>query len=145
MLFALLMLIDWAAGTFTAERGMLWTTLAVWLFVVLYPARVSVGEGWLAARGLRGTRRVRTDLLVSVRCLDGVSQRLRLRDALGSRVEIDPQVLVRNPELWHRFAEDAHRSAARGTLTCGATALLRISERIDRETAQTVFKVSGLD
>ena len=113
------------------------------LFLVLYPSRVAAGEGWLSTRGpLRG-HRVRTDHLVSVRCLDGVGQRLVLRDAFGARVEIDPRVLVANPPLWHRLDEDARRSARRGSLTCGETALRRVSERIDRETAQTVFRMSG--
>ncbi|WP_406362590.1 hypothetical protein OID55_35605 [Streptomyces sp. NBC_00715] len=144
VLLTALLLIDWGAGTFTPLRGALWAGLGVLLFLVLYPPRVSVGKGWLASRGLLRKRRVRTDLLVSVRCLDGVSQRLLLRDASGVRVEINPRVLVDNPELWHRLDEDAQRSAASGSLTCGATALRRVSERIDRETALTVFKVSGL-
>ncbi|MFG3662458.1 hypothetical protein [Streptomyces sp. NPDC047706] len=88
---------------------------------------------------------MRTDLLVSVRCPDGVAQRLVLRDAFGERVELDPQVLVNNPELWRRLDEDAHRSRACGSLLCGATALRRLSERIDRETAGIVFKLSGLE
>jgi hypothetical protein len=144
-LLALLLLIDWAAGTLTDLRALLWVTLAVLLFLVLYPSRVSAGEGWLSSRGLLPARRVRTDHLVSVRSLDGVGQRLVLRDTFGARVEIDPRVLVANPPLWHRLDEDARVSALRGSLTCGATALRRVSERIDRETALTVFKVSGLD
>lgn len=133
------------AGSFTALRITLWVALAALLFMILYPARVTAGQGWLASRGLLRERRVRTDMLVSVRCLGGVSQRLRLRDTSGRRLEINPQILVNNPELWHRFSKDAQESAARGHLTCGATALLRISARIDRETALTVFKASGLD
>ncbi|MFI6490529.1 hypothetical protein [Streptomyces sp. NPDC050564] len=144
-LLALLLLIDRAAGTLTDLRALLWVTLAVLLFLVLYPSRVSAGEGWLSSRGLLPARRVRTDHLVSVRSLDGVGQRLVLRDTFGARVEIDPRVLVANPPLWHRLDEDARVSALRGSLTCGATELRRVSERIDRETAQTVFKVSGLD
>ncbi len=144
-LLGLLFLIDWGAGTLTSGRATLWLALAVLLFAVLCPTRVSVGEGWLASRRLLRTRRLRTDLLVSVRCLDGVAQRLVLRDALGERVEIDPQVLVNNPDLWHRLHEDAHRSLARGTLLCGSTALQRVSRRIDRENAAAVFKVSELD
>lgn len=143
-LLALLLLIDWGAGTLTALRATLWITLAALLFLVLYPTRVAAGEGWLAARGLLRTRRVRTDHLVSVRCLDGVGQRLVLRDTFGARVEIDPRVLVANPPLWHRLDQDARVSARRATLTCGTTALNRVSERIDRETALTVFRVSGL-
>jgi hypothetical protein len=145
VLVVLLLLIDWGAGTFSPPRGALWAGLGVLLFLVLYPPRVSAGEGWLASRGLLRKRRVRTDRLVSVCCLDGVSQRLVLRDASGTRVEINPQVLVNNPELWHRLEEDAQKSAASGTLMCGATALRRVSKRIDHETALTVFKVSGLD
>lgn len=145
VLLALLFLIDWAAGTLTPPRSALWVTLALLLFLVLHPTRVSAGEGWLTSRSLLRTRRIRTDQLVSVRCLDGVAQRLVLRDTSGATVEIDPRVLVANPPLWHRLDEDARVSALRSTLTCGATALRRVSERIDRETAMTVFKVSGLD
>lgn len=145
VLLGLLLLVDLGAGSLTALRATLWVALAVLLFLVLYPARVTAGEGWLASRRLLREQRVRTDMLVSVRCLDGVSQRLRLCDALGGQVEIDPQVLVNNPELWHRLGKDAHASAACGSLTCGATALRRVSERIDRETALSVFKVSGLE
>ncbi|WP_406332044.1 hypothetical protein [Streptomyces sp. NBC_00203] len=145
VLLALLLLIDRAAGTLTDPRALLWVTLAVVLFLVLCPARVAAGEGWLTSRGLLRVRRVRTDHLVSVRCLDGVGRRLVLRDTFGARVEIDPRVLVSNPPLWHRLDEDARVSALRGSLLCGATALRRVSDRIDRETAQTVFKVSGLE
>jgi hypothetical protein len=119
--------------------------LALLLFVVLCPARVRAGEDWLSVGRLLGERRVRTDLLVSVRCLDGVSQRLVLRDAFGGRVEIDPEVLVKNPHVWLRLDAGAQKSAAGGTLLCGATALRRLSRRIDRETAHAVFKASGLE
>ncbi|WP_105967891.1 hypothetical protein [Streptomyces geranii] len=145
LLLALLLLIDWGDGSLTVVRVLLWLSLALLLFLVLYPPRVAVGPGWLASRGLLRERRVRTDLLVSVRCLDGVAQRLVLRDTAGDRVEIDPRVLVNNPDLWHRLDEDARTSAASGSLTCGETALRRMSERVDRETAQIVFKVSGME
>ncbi|MGQ4382734.1 hypothetical protein [Streptomyces sp. SAS_270] len=145
VLLCFLLLADRGAGTLTAARAALWVTLAAVLFLVLFPARISAGEGWLVSRGLLGRHRVRTDRLVSVCCLDGVGQRLVLRDTSGARVEIDPRVLVANPPLWHRLDEDARLSAQRGSLTCGASALRRVSERIDRETALTVFKVSGLD
>lgn len=145
VLLGLLLLIDWEAGTLSAPRAVLWVTLGLLLFLVLYPTRVSAGEGWLVSRGLLRSRLVRTDHLVSVRCLDGVGQRLVLRDTFGARVEIDPRVLVANPPLWRRLDEDARLSALRSTLSCGQTALHRVSERIDRETALTVFKVSGLE
>ncbi|MGD1222846.1 hypothetical protein AB9Q10_30980 [Streptomyces krungchingensis] len=145
LLLGLLLLVDGGAGTLTGPRAALWVGLAALLFVLLFPARVSAGQGWLVSRRLLGTRRVRTDELVSVRCLDGVGQRLVLRDTFGARVEIDPQVLISNPPLWYRLDEDARLSDRRGSLTCGATALRRMAERIDRETARTVFEVSGLD
>ncbi|MHA5053776.1 hypothetical protein [Streptomyces sp. SD15] len=94
VLLGLLLLIDWGVGTITTLRALLWVTLAVLLFVVLYPTRVSASEGRMVARGLRGTRRVRTDHLVSVRCLNGVGQRLVLCDSFGARVT--PRVLVTN-------------------------------------------------
>ncbi|MGW0766236.1 hypothetical protein [Streptomyces sp. NPDC002676] len=144
-LLALLLLIDTGAGRLTPWRGALWLLLAVLLFLVLCPARVSAGPGWLASRRLLRERRVRTDLLVSVRCLDGVSQRLLLRDAYGACVEIDPDVLLRTPPLWHRLEEGARQSAADGLLLCGQTALRRLAARVNREAAQAVFRVSGLD
>ncbi|WP_405875009.1 hypothetical protein [Streptomyces sp. NBC_00005] len=145
VLLVLLLLIDWGADTLSPRRGALWSALAVLLFLVLCPDRVSVGEGRLTSRRLLRTRTIRTDLLVSVRCLDGITQRLVLRDVFGERVAIDPQLLVDNPDLWQRLHKDARRSLALGTLLCGATALDRVAERVERETAQTVFKVSDLN
>ncbi|MEU9394198.1 hypothetical protein AB0D86_29930 [Streptomyces sp. NPDC048324] len=145
VLLALLLLVDWASGRLALWRTVLWLVLAGLLFVVLYPARVSARGNWLASRRLVREYRVRTDLLVSVRCLDGISQRLLLRDALGGRVEIDPEVLVRNPQLWLHLAEGARKAADDGLLLCGATALRGISRRVDRETARAVFKASGLE
>jgi hypothetical protein len=145
VLLVLLLLIDWGSGRLDPWRAALWLGLAGLLFVALYPARVSAGEGWLSSRRMLREHRVRTDALVSVRCLDGVSQRLLLRDAFGGRVEIDPDVLVTNPQLWYRLDEDARKSAVVGTLVCGETALRRVSERVDRETAESVFRVSGLE
>ncbi|WTE49118.1 hypothetical protein OH768_43245 [Streptomyces sp. NBC_01622] len=103
-LLGLLLVVDHFSGRLTLWRAALWFAVALLLFVVLYPARVRAGEGWLSARGLLRERRVRTDRRVSVRCLDGVSQRLLLRDEFGGRVEIDPDVLVNNPDVWHRLA-----------------------------------------
>ncbi|MFJ9559387.1 hypothetical protein ACIRQQ_05005 [Streptomyces fuscichromogenes] len=144
-LLVLLLLVDWGTGRIAPWRSALWLALAGLLFVVLYPARVSAGGNWLASRGLVRERRVRTDLLMSVRHLDGISQRLLLRDTLGGRVQIDPEVLVRNPRLWSRLDEGARKAAANGSLLCGATALRRIAVRVERETAHAVFKASGLE
>jgi hypothetical protein len=145
VLLALLLLVDWGSGWISLGRAALWCALAVLLFVVLYPARVSAGGDWLASRRLVSEQRVRTDLLVSVRCMDGVSQRLLLRDALGGRVEIDPEVLVRHPQLWFRLDEGARKAAADGLLLCGVTAMRRVSRRVERETARAVFSASGLE
>ncbi|MFJ9818930.1 hypothetical protein ACIRU3_27485 [Streptomyces sp. NPDC101151] len=144
VLLGMLLLVDGMAGTLTWWRSALWLTIAVLLLLVLFPARVSAGEDWLASRRLLRTRRVRTDRLVAVRPLGGVSQQLVLRDTFGARVEIDPDVLLRNPDLWYRLAEAAHISDASGTLLCGTTALHDLAERLDRETALTVFRTSNL-
>ncbi|MFJ3876844.1 hypothetical protein ACIPW5_05240 [Streptomyces sp. NPDC090077] len=136
--------LDAAAGRLDMTRGALWTGLAVLVFVILLPLRVSTRPGLLSARGLFTEHTVRTDSLVSVRWSDGVSQRMVLRDADGSRVEIDPRILVRNPAMWRHLDADAQTSVQRGTLLCGATAMRQLAKRIDGETARTVFKVSGL-
>ncbi|GGW11389.1 hypothetical protein GCM10018980_00190 [Streptomyces capoamus] len=144
-LFGLLLGVDGAAGSLTWGRAALWLLLALLLLLVLFPVRVSAGPGWLASRRLLGTRRVRTDLLTAVRPLDGVARRLVLRDTLGNRVELDPAVLVRNPELWYRLNEGARASEAAGTLRCGTADLRLLARRVDRETAREVFRVSGLE
>jgi hypothetical protein len=145
MLLVMLLVIDSAAGTASWPRTALWAGLAGVLLVILVPVRVTAGPGWLAAHGILGVRVVRTDRLVSVRWADGVSQRMVLRDADGERVELDPKVLVANPDLWRMLDEDARACVERGTLRCGRTALRGLGERIDRETARTVFRVSGLE
>ncbi|MCX4695859.1 hypothetical protein [Streptomyces sp. NBC_01408] len=144
LLYTALIAMDTGFGELDATRGALWTGLAALLFVILLPSRVSVGPGLLSARGLLVEHTVRTDFLVSVRWSDGVAQRMILRDTEGSQAEIDPTVLVRNPAMWRRLDMDTRTSIQRGTLLCGATALRQLAERIDRETAHTVFKVSGL-
>ncbi|MYW20763.1 hypothetical protein GT039_35680 [Streptomyces sp. SID2955] len=144
-LLGLLLCIDRVAGSLTWWRGGLWLLLAALLLLVLLPVRVSAGPGWLATRRLLRTRRVRTDLLSAVRPVDGVSRRLVLRDTLGNRVEIDPEVLTGNPDLWYRLDEDARRAEAAGTLLCGRTALHRLASHVDREAALAVFRASGME
>ncbi|MFG2923550.1 hypothetical protein ACGFYA_18830 [Streptomyces sp. NPDC048305] len=140
-----LLLIDRAAESLTSGRTVLWSGLALLLFAVLYPPRVTAAPGRLVCRGLVRARAVRTDLLVSVHVPEGLTRRLVLRDSLGGRVEIDPEVLIANPRLWYRLAEDARLSADRGSLIRGGPALRRLGARIDRETARAVFALSGLD
>ncbi|GHJ34545.1 hypothetical protein [Streptomyces sp. TS71-3] len=145
LLLGLLLLVDRGIGDLTWWRAGVWTALAVLLFLVLFPARVTAGPGWLASRGLLHGRLVRTDRLRSVRWSDGISQRVVLRDALGGRVDVDARVLAANPHLWHRLSEDARTARELGFLVSGEAALRRLSERIDREAAADVFKVSGLE
>ncbi|MYT23617.1 hypothetical protein GTW69_25590 [Streptomyces sp. SID7760] len=144
LLFTTLFAVDAGSGRLDVTRGVLWAGLACLLFVILLPHRVSVRPGLLSARGLLTKHTVRTDSLVSVHWSDGVAQRMILRDARGSRVEVDPTVLARNPAMWHLLDADSRSSIRQGTLRRGTTALRQLAQRIDRETARTVFKVSGL-
>ncbi|MET9359449.1 hypothetical protein ABZX93_00855 [Streptomyces sp. NPDC006632] len=144
LLFTALLTTDAGFGTLDVTRGALWTGLAALVFVILLPPRVSTAPGELSARGPLTRHTVRTDSLVSIRWSDGVAQHMILRDTEGNGVEIDPTVLVRNPAMWRRFDEDTRTSIRRGTLLCGATALSRMAAHIDRETARTVFTLSGL-
>ncbi|MFR0355151.1 hypothetical protein [Streptomyces sediminimaris] len=141
---SLLVLIDAAAGTLTPARAALWSGLALLLLLVLMPARVAVGDGWLTVRTVRGTRRVRTDRLVAAHTTGHDGRCLVLRDALGGRVEFDSHVLSANPALWHRLDTACRVSARAGHPTAHPAALRMLSERIDRETARAVFKVSGM-
>ncbi|MFE4867477.1 hypothetical protein [Streptomyces sp. NPDC056682] len=142
---ALLLAVDAGAGTLSDARAALWAALALLLFAVLWPAEVSVGPGRLVVRGLLRRTTIRTDRLVSVRTLAGVAQRLVLRDADGNRAEIDPQVLIDNPAMWHVLQADLRTSAGRGTVHSGETALRQVEARLDGETARTVFRLSGLE
>ncbi|CAL9640127.1 hypothetical protein SUDANB105_06325 [Streptomyces sp. enrichment culture] len=144
-LLSTLILTDWAAGTLAPWRGVIWLILSALLFLMLCPPRVTAGPGWLETRFLLRTRRLRTDLLVTVGCHGGVAQRVMLRDAFGDCVELDPRVLVDNPDLWRHLDAGAHHSESTGTLRCGRTALRRLVRHVDHETALAVFRVSGLE
>jgi hypothetical protein len=145
LLLGLLLVFDAGSGRITALRTLLWASLACLLFVVPLPTRVAACEGVLVCRGLLGQRSVRTDRIGAVCRSDGVAQRLVLCDDLGGRVEFDPRVLAGNPPLWRLLGEGTRASAAGASIIRGTTELRRLSERIDRETAQTVFRVSGLE
>ncbi|MEU8644388.1 hypothetical protein ACIRRT_29585 [Streptomyces sp. NPDC102256] len=140
----LLLSVDAAAVTFTPARVALWSGLALLLFLVLFPPRVTASEGWLVIRTPLRTRRVRTDRLVSARALGRASRRLVLRDSLGGRAELDPRTLVANPQLWHRVGTDIRVAATQGHLRQSPAALNELAEQIDRETAWAVFEISGL-
>ncbi|MGY0489905.1 hypothetical protein [Streptomyces sp. WG-D5] len=143
-LCALLLAIDVMAGHLAPGRCVLWCGLSVALTVILLPVRVTATADRLSTRGLWREHTVRTDRLVSVRCVNGVAGRLVLRDEAGGRVEIDPRVLVANPPLWRLLDDAARVSQRRGLLLCGGTALRALAQRVDEELARTVFRVSGL-
>ncbi|MFJ9826005.1 hypothetical protein ACIRSU_16765 [Streptomyces sp. NPDC101160] len=144
LLLAALLVVDAVDGGLETWSVALWVGLAVLLLVILLPARVSAAPGRLSVRGLWTRHTVRTDRLASVRWSNGVAQRLVLRDKDGGRAELDPQVLVDNPPLWQLVSTAARTSLRDGTLLCGQTALHQMQRRIDRETAERVFRVSGL-
>ncbi|MCC9306164.1 hypothetical protein LN042_03415 [Kitasatospora sp. RB6PN24] len=144
VLLAAALLIDWGSGRLTPLRAGLWVLLATVTFVVLLPARVVAGEGWLEVRGLWRRRRVATDALVSVRASGAVAIRLIMRDAHGGRLELDPRVLAANPLLWHRLDTDASHARKCGTLREGAEVLRELDERISGDQARALFTRSGL-
>ncbi|MFJ8953126.1 hypothetical protein ACIRO1_23710 [Streptomyces sp. NPDC102381] len=139
-----LVLLDCGTGHLATERTEGWAALALLLMVVLTPAQVAAGEGWITSRRLLRTHRVRTDELVSIRVhMDGVAHRWVLRDARGGRVQIDPRRLLANPVMWHMLERGARDSAARGLLTCGATAVEQLARRVD-EACKGILHASEL-
>ncbi|MFE2147041.1 hypothetical protein ACFXA3_35845, partial [Streptomyces sp. NPDC059456] len=74
----------------------------------------------------------------------GVPGAPRPRPAAPGGSPPPPPVLVRNPAMWHRLDADSRSSIRRGTLLRGTTVLRQLAQRIDREAAHTVFRVSGL-
>ncbi|MFF1376795.1 hypothetical protein [Streptomyces sp. NPDC058308] len=143
-LFGLVLLIDRADGTLTPARTGLWAGLSALLYLVLHPARVTAGPGWLAVRGLGRRRHVCTCLLTAVRRSEGVAARLVLCDSLGNRVELDPQILVDNPLLLHRLDTGARTARQNGLLRTGCAELRRLATRADDATARAVFEASDL-
>ncbi|MEU2513118.1 hypothetical protein [Streptomyces syringium] len=132
--------IDLGRGEFDWQHGCCWAALGATLVLVLRPARITAGDGWLASRGLLRERRVRTDLLTRVRREDGMTPRLVLRDVMGGRVELDPKVLVDNPLLWHQLDAGARLAHQRGVLLEGAGVLTALAERIDGEGARRLLR-----
>ncbi|MEV8476739.1 hypothetical protein [Streptomyces sp. NPDC051173] len=137
--------IDLARGAFDGLRGCCWAALGALLLAVLMPQRVTAGDGWLATRGLLRERRVRTDLLTRVWRSDGITPRLVLRDVGGGRVELDPEVLVDNPLLWHHLEAGVRRARADGLLREPATPLTCVGRRVDEEVARVLLKEAGLE
>ncbi|MFC5720128.1 hypothetical protein ACFP1Z_08105 [Streptomyces gamaensis] len=144
-LAGLLFAVDLARGSLDWPRGCCWGSLGVLLAAILCPQRITAGDGWLAARGLLRERRVHTDLLTRVRRSDGITPRLVLGDAGGNRVELDPEVLVANPLLWHLLDTGVRRARASGLLREGAAPLAALARRVDDEGARRLLESSGLD
>ncbi|MET9545430.1 hypothetical protein ABZY36_08980 [Streptomyces sp. NPDC006627] len=143
-LLVLVVLLDLVSGTFTALRLALWWGLAALLYMVLHPARVTAGPGWLAVQGLGRRRHVCTGLLTAVRYSEGVAARLVLCDSLGHRVELDPRVLVADPLLLHRLDRGARAAREAGLLRTGCAELRRLTEQVDGAAARGVFEASDL-
>ncbi|MGW3626803.1 hypothetical protein [Streptomyces sp. NPDC000880] len=93
----LLMGVDAASDSTAGPRTRLRAALGVTLFAVLWPTRVTATPGLLASHGLAHRHHICADRLVSVSWLDGVAQHLILRDTDGNRLELDPRVLLANP------------------------------------------------
>ncbi|MEV7319494.1 hypothetical protein [Streptomyces sp. NPDC093970] len=136
--------VDWDAGTLTPPRALLWGFLSAAILVMLLPARVTAGPGWLTTRGPLRRRTVRTDRLVYVGQYGDVSAHLVLRDTAGNRLELDPNVLHANPLLWHQLDTGVRRSLDRGTLCRGGEVLARLGHEIDDTNALAVLRASGL-
>ncbi|MEY9837842.1 hypothetical protein [Streptacidiphilus sp. EB103A] len=91
---------DLVAGGVTSGRAALAVGAACVLGLILWPARVTAGPGWLQVRWLWSVRRVDTGRLVLLRQLPGRAERMQLRDADGARVELDTEAVVGTPGLW---------------------------------------------
>ncbi|MEU3077448.1 hypothetical protein [Streptomyces laurentii] len=124
---------------------LLWAALSGALFVVLLPARVVAAPGRVSVRGVCVRRTVRTDRLAALRWSDGIERGLDLRDTDGGHARIELRVLLANPRLWLLLETDARACAGNGTLLKGIGDLDRLARRIERDTARSVFTVSGLD
>ncbi|WP_327112831.1 hypothetical protein OG206_05670 [Streptomyces sp. NBC_01341] len=144
-LLGLLLLVDSLHGALTPIRAALWSGLSVLLFVVLVPDRVTAGRGWLASRGLVRERRVRTDRLVRVRWRAGALNHVVLEDVHGTRIELHANLLADNPALWRLLEDGATASSEQAFLLSGRSDMGRLSRHTDSESAQLVFKVSGLE
>ncbi|WP_327391877.1 MULTISPECIES: hypothetical protein [unclassified Streptomyces] len=142
-----LLIVDHLYGRLTWQRAALWAGLSLLLCVVLVPPRVTAGPGWLAARDVWGERRVRTDRMVALDWQQGAAGstgRIVLRDAEGTRLELDLAVLTATPAIWLRLEEGARRAQRAGTLVRGAPVLARLAQRVEQEAARAVFTASGL-
>ena len=142
-----LLVVDHLYDRLTWQRAALWAGLSLLLCLVLVPPRVTGGPGWLASRDVWGERRVRTDRLVALYWPQGAActaGRIVLRDAEGTRLEVDLAVLTASPGVWLRLEEGARLAQRAGTLVRGAPVLARLAHQVEEEAARAVFTTSGL-
>ncbi|MFH8810225.1 hypothetical protein ACH4GZ_23735 [Streptomyces hygroscopicus] len=137
--------LDWASGGLTVTRADLWALLAVAVFAVLRPPRVTAGGGRLTVRGLVRVRRVRTDALAGVWRDGRIATRLLLRDVDGHRVALDLRVLVADPLLLHELDTGARRSLEAGTLSHGTDILRLLGRHLDATATRGILDASGLE
>ncbi|MGW8762514.1 hypothetical protein ACWGN5_08450 [Streptomyces sp. NPDC055815] len=144
LLLAVSLTVDAGDDGLSLSSTLLWIALAVALFVILLPGRVTAAPGSLTVRALWTRTVVRTDRLTTISWPDGTEQRLVLTDAEGCRAQLDVRVLLANPALWLLLEADARTSDENGTLRDGVQDLDRLTRRVERDTARSVFTVSGL-
>ncbi|MFD8208702.1 hypothetical protein ACFV2S_20200 [Streptomyces sp. NPDC059695] len=144
LLLAVSLTVDVCDGGLHLPATLLWIALAVILFMVLLPAKVVAAPGSLTVRTLWTRTTVRTDRLVVLRWPDGIERSLVLTDAEGAVARVELRVLLANPPLWLLLDDDARTSCENGTLRDGVRDLHRLERRVERDTAHSVFTVSGL-
>ncbi|SEO81055.1 hypothetical protein [Actinacidiphila rubida] len=142
--FALAMLAEADSGDLGAAYAAATLGAALVVLALLWPPRVTAGQGRLAVRGLLRTRTVRTDALAGMWLIGDLATSLVLRDVDGRRVELDSETVVANPLLWHLLEAGVHRSQERGTLRTGARVLDALAHRVDGEAA-AILRASGLN
>ncbi|MGW8359130.1 hypothetical protein ACWGK1_00935 [Streptomyces wedmorensis] len=144
LLLALSLTVDAGDDGLTLSSALLWIALSVTLFVILLPAKVAAAPGRVTVQNLWSRRSVRTDRLAAVSWPDGIEQRLALTDTDGGRAQIELRVLLANPTLWLLLEADARTSYENDTLREGVRDLHRLIRRVERDTAHSVFTISGL-
>ncbi|MEU6170213.1 hypothetical protein [Streptomyces tanashiensis] len=144
LLLSVSLTVDACDGGLNLPATLLWIALAAVLFVVLLPAKVVAAPGRLAVRTLWTRAAVRTDRLTVLRWPDGIEQRLVLADTEGGRARVELRVLLANPPLWSLLEAGARTSCENGTLKDGERDLHRLKRRVERDTVESVFRISGL-